>query len=319
MDESSWENLPERDITVLRPTSPADLSEMTPAERYRYMLQHTDGLERKLLQLEFRWRKKLKKWTAASTVCCGFGRIIFAKRVHANLAEKARIKRLCEQRIEISTDALKDGRNAEAIDECDNALGFDPQCFDAFRLKGHAYLALKRFDECEAEYSKAITVNEESVEVLLGRARVRSLQARFADASLDIERCMDLEPRNYRHWLFRGLIRSKLNSWQDAASDFSRCAALGDRSIDCFLRKGMAEAACQRWAAAIESFGEVIRMDDRCAEAFVLRGRAHCCYRKWDRAEADFNTALKIDPGNPDAKAGLEVVFIPHVPLPTVD
>ena len=81
----------------------------------------------------------------------------------------------------------------------------------------------------------------------------------------------------------------------------------------------MAEASAQRWVAAVESIGEALRQDENSKQALLMRGRTYCCMRKWDLAAADFQHVLALFPEDKDAQAALDVVFIPHLPLPLTD
>ena len=104
----------------------------------------------------------------------------------------------------------------------------------------------------------------------------------------------------------------------NAVSDFTKCIELGDLTPSIWIHRGMAEASSQRWSEAVESFTSSLAILSE-ASTFCLRGRVLCCLRKWDDAEADFKRALQLDPGCEDAKAGLLVVGIPHLPLPLTD
>jgi tetratricopeptide (TPR) repeat protein len=110
-----------------------------------------------------------------------------------------------------------------------------------------------------------------------------------------------------------------MNVWPEAASDFAHCTEKGHNDAASYTRRGMAEASAQKWTAAVESFGTALNQDENFVDALVLRGRTYCCMRKWDLAEADFQKVLRLDSHNEVAKAGLAIIFTPHLPLPLTD
>lgn len=170
--------------------------------------------------------------------------------------------------------------------------------------------------EAIREYSQALTLNENHMQVRLGRAKCYLNLKCYKEAEDDIEYLMDIDHKTALYWRLRGMLRSKLCQWLPSAEDFSRAIALGDHSCYAYIHRGMAEGSAQLWYEAEKSFTDALKVDETSDIALVLRGRIHCCNRKWASAESDFKLALGYNPDSQDAKSGLKTINIPHIPLP---
>lgn len=58
---------------------------------------------------------------------------------------------------------------------------------------------------------------------------------------------------------------------------------------------------------SLEILNEQIGIDSSDVQILLLRGRIHYKMQKWGLAMNDYSTVLEIDPGNQEAKSGLEM------------
>lgn len=313
---------------------------LTPAQKYRQALTGLNPHQRQIVRLEHRWHKNLPKWEKAAIEVQRFTRGCIARDHVALLKEEAHTNRLKLEHVATALASLRRKKFTQAIEEAAVALQLNPQCFEAFRIRGHAKLALalelrhsrkknpidkqatEKQTEKEAyldtisEYSQALAIEENHVEVRLARARCYLSVEDWKTAEEDIEYLMDIDPRTSLYWRLRGILRSKLCLWSGAAEDFSKSIELGDTSCQAYIHRGMAEGSAQLWFEADRSFTEALNIDECSVSAFVMRGRIRCCQRRWDLAEEDFKHALSLNPDCTDAKTGLKILNIPHIPLP---
>lgn len=307
-----------------------DAEFLTPAMRYRRALTELDGMGRVIMKLEHRWNKNLKKWTAAAVKVQALALGVGERRKIAVLVERRRVARLVDVKVKEALQHLRWKRYAECLATAEAVLELDPASFAARRLRGHTYVATQHFTQAIEEYTGALEEEADDTEVRLGRARCYLKLNQWDSAEEDLYELMRLEPVNPDHWRLRGTVRARLHRWPGAVDDLSKCIELGDHSADAYLRRGMAEASAQRWAAAEQSGSEALRAaaaeearagggGPRTVRAHCLRGRVRMCARQWDKAEEDFNAALAFDPNAAEALAGMEVLSIPHLPLPLVD
>jgi len=301
----------------------------TPAQKYRQALIDLSGSEREILRLEQRWKKNALKWKKAATKVQNCIRSVFARRIVAIKRAKAKVDQKKCDLVAKAIDSYRLRRMDDAPRLASGALDIDPGCFEGYRVKGHVFLATKKYNEAIAEYTKVLGLVQDSTsrdacefntnECRFGRSRCYSILGLWKQAQNDLVFLMGVDPENSKYCYYRGLIRSRKKLWTLAAKDFAKCVELGDSSVAMWLRRGMAEASSQMWAEAAESFSAALLQDERAVEAYCLRGRTYCCLRKWEEAELDFKKALEINPDCQEAKDGLETVNIPHLPLPLRD
>jgi len=309
---------------------------LTPAQKYRQALTGLNPHQRQIIRLEHRWSKNLLKWEKATINIQRAIRGSIA-RAHASLLKEEKyINHLRLEYVATALDAFKRKKFSLAISDAAEALKLNPECAEAFRIRGHCKLAFaleikqnqiknnnidkevvkKSYLDAITEYSQALQLEENLVEVRLARARAYLTIGDWKSAEDDIEFLMDIDPRTALYWRLRGILRSKLCLWSKAAEDFSKSIDLGDMSSQAYIHRGMAEGSAQLWFEADRSFSEALRMDECSVSALVLRGRVRCCQRKWDLAEDDFKHALSLSPSCADAQTGLDNLNIPHIPLP---
>ena len=300
---------------------------LTPAQHYRKAMTDLTGVERELVQLEQRWKKKINKWSSAAVVVQSLARGYFARTRVAVIREKVRIEKKQKDHAEKALWHLRFKRYDEALREAAEALEMGEN-FGSRRVRGHTFLSLKKFQDAVIEYDLALTIEPDDIEVRLGRTRCFTHLQDYQHAKDDLAHLMDLPGKSDPQWYFmRGLIHGKLKQWQEAVNDFGRVVTLKGKGLPPdLIRKGFAEAAAQRFEAAAATFSESLRIqeklkieDDNTVKALYLRGRTYCCLRDWGAAEDDFHSALKIEPTCKEAKRGIEVVNIPHLPLPLTD
>ena len=66
---------------------------LTPAQHYRKAMTDLTGVERELVQLEQRWKKKINKWSSAAVVVQSLARGYFARTRVAVIREEVRIEK----------------------------------------------------------------------------------------------------------------------------------------------------------------------------------------------------------------------------------
>jgi tetratricopeptide (TPR) repeat protein len=117
-----------------------------------------------------------------------------------------------------STQLVRDGRYAEAIETATREIASQPDEPEAFFNRGQALTALDRFDEAAADYERALalddsasSVDPESVDDELFFALRSAAERRKADPAAAVE---TLE--RYRRILPRGRHIDDIAKWRDS-------------------------------------------------------------------------------------------------------
>ena len=296
-----------------------NMEELTPAQQYRLALSKLSDHEKLIMRLENRWKKNVDKWIRASIRVQAVYRGYRGKRVAMGLRGKARVLKMKLDLVAKAQEAFRWKKWEELMNSSAEVLKMDPEHVEVRRLRGHCHLGQKQYREAIEEYSEALLRDKNHIECRTARVRCLSILREYSSAFEDFNHLMEIDSENSSYWHLRGLIHGKLNMWPQAAADFEQCVELGDSEPSDYIRRGMAQASSQRWEDAIASFGEALRRDERNVMALYMRGRVYCCYRKWAEAEEDFNMALRWDPRCEEAQRGLEIIAIPHLPLPLTD
>lgn len=60
-------------------------------------------------------------------------------------------------------------------------------------------------------------------------------------------------------------------------------------------------------AGSLDIVNRIIESNNGNGEAFLLRARIHYKIQQWGKAMNDYNSVLEIEPGNQEAKSGIEM------------
>jgi len=58
---------------------------------------------------------------------------------------------------------------------------------------------------------------------------------------------------------------------------------------------------------SLEAVSKIIQKENENGDAFLLRARIYYKMQQWGKAINDYSTVLEIDPGNQEAKSGIEM------------
>jgi tetratricopeptide (TPR) repeat protein len=158
---------------------------LTPAQKYKRALTSLSGEERAIMRLEHRWNKNIPKWTKATTYIQKIIRGFIARDRVSIMKEGIRIENLKQKCVAVALESLRSKKYNQAIIDTEEALKLDPNSFEAYKIRGHARLALaleikhknrtltkkdkigekKAYIAAIDEYSQALKLNEMLIQV----------------------------------------------------------------------------------------------------------------------------------------------------------
>ncbi len=130
-------------------------------------------------------------------------------------------------------------------------------------------------------------------------------EARLAD----IDRALDVAPRDAELLAERGLVLLELQRFDAALVEFERALELDDATDAAYFGRGMALGRLGRIDAGIADLTTFIERNPRSALAYTKRGVRHLWNGDPASAERDFRAALAIDANNAEAHDDLGVIL----------
>ncbi|MCP4680150.1 MAG: tetratricopeptide repeat protein [Deltaproteobacteria bacterium] len=165
-------------------------------------------------------------------------------------------------------------------------------------------IRLKRYEEAECAYRKAIDLSEEekdSTWVSLGKLLHENLE-RFDDAISAYQKAIELDPKSVTPWIQLGLLyQNCLKQYDDAQLAFRAGIEADPESPAPWTRLGvLSQHHTKRYDEAEEAYRKAVSINPRYDWAWSKLGELlYSRLQKFDEAEQALKEAIRIDPKDP--------------------
>ncbi len=163
-------------------------------------------------------------------------------------------------------------------------------------MRGLCCFKMKRYEEAEAEYTRAIDLDPKFAMAYSNRGNAREGRGDLEGAIADHTKAIDLHPKYAAAYTNRGNAKSGRGDLDGAIADYSKALVLDPKNASAYYNRGLANGHIGDLDGAISDFTKAIDLDSQDAMAYNNRGGAK--YRKGnlDGAIADYSKALELDP-----------------------
>jgi tetratricopeptide (TPR) repeat protein len=163
------------------------------------------------------------------------------------------------------------GRQAEALSDCETAIGQDPSLALAYLVRGTA----------------------------------RWQRAEYAASWSDFNQTIQLAPDTIPAYFRRGLAYAKLGQLPRAVADLTQALRLDPRSAHTYMNRAIVYGMAGQQELALHDLASAVQIDARYAVAYCnQRARVQAALGHHDQAAADYSVSLLIDRNNPIAQSG---------------
>jgi protein O-mannosyl-transferase len=153
-----------------------------------------------------------------------------------------------------------------------------------------------RYDEAAAHFEKALRIDPNFYDSLVGMGVTREFQDRLPEAIDYFQAAIGLQPGAPTAHVQLGHVLWKQNSDQAALDEIRRASQLAPKDADIRADFGLALQLVGRFPEAIEQFHEAIRMNPNNAEAHANLGLALLASGKPRESIPEFEMALRLKP-----------------------
>jgi tetratricopeptide (TPR) repeat protein len=159
------------------------------------------------------------------------------------------------------------GEYAEATQQLSRVIELNPGSVWAIRLRGQAYLSLRRFEEALADFTRATYYYPNSPLLIALRGRTYQAMGRLEEALDDLNRAIDLDANlDAATFTARGKIHSTMGHYKEALADFTRATHLypdDPEAYAAFVLRGQTYQAMGRLQEAQHDLNQVISIGER--------------------------------------------------------
>lgn len=190
----------------------------------------------------------------------------------------------------------RSGALAEAVD-----LGADlsrryPESALVLNILGAAHIGLDQFEEAQAAYARAATLNPGDAEIHNNHGIALRRLARFDEAIAAFTRALAICPDHAEAHFNMGNALSDLGKMEAAIASYERSMAMQPGFADGWNNLGYAYHQRHRPTEALDAFGRALAIRPSFPGALNNLGNLLVDYRNWPGAIDTFRMSLEIDP-----------------------
>ncbi len=164
-------------------------------------------------------------------------------------------------------------RNSVAV--CEKLVRLKPDDASARVLLGNAYAEVGRAQEATICYQEALGLDPNCFDAYLGIGKVQFDHGAFSEAVASYEKALKIRPRSASAHLSLGLALSNAGRYEEAMQAFQRAKELDPTVVETQVLTGRSYLQAGMYAQAIESFRDAVRTDQEHAQAYFNLGRAY--------------------------------------------
>ncbi len=194
---------------------------------------------------------------------------------------------------------LKDWPKAQAA--LLHLVALVPRSAEAHHRLGRVFQAQEQFGLAEDEFRKALTLDHDYVDALIGLGQVEAQTGRIVDGLRHLDQAIELDPSRGEAHIARGQAMETLGRPGDALTAYFRTLETDPNSATALKRVAFLQLDQGRYDQALTRLEQAIELLPDDPDARLLRGRAHLALHHLPDAVEDFRFAAEKLPNRPDA------------------
>lgn len=132
---------------------------------------------------------------------------------------------------------LDSGKYAEAMNDFDKVLTYDPHNADAYVNRAILFIISTQYDEAKAELLKARKFAPKNPVIFFNESVIALAQNNTTLALNSIDSCISLDPEYGRAYFEKGLILSNMKQYQEAIRVLRKARSLDDPDAGTLIKK----------------------------------------------------------------------------------
>ncbi|GAB1370685.1 hypothetical protein MASR1M45_07460 [Candidatus Kapaibacterium sp.] len=150
----------------------------------------------------------------------------------------------------------------------------------------------RKYDELESIKEKFI--DNDIYAIARGNEKVRL--GDMKGALLELNRAIELNPKDEVAYTRRGVVNFELGSYSQAINDFNKVIELSPESFFAYHNRAALKVKLGDLKGAIADYDMAIKLNPKSSEEYYQRGETRFNLKEFDKALADFDYAIKLNP-----------------------
>jgi protein O-GlcNAc transferase len=169
---------------------------------------------------------------------------------------------------------------------------------------GTVFNDLKRYADALVDFERAISLNPIYSEAYANKGKSLAGLKRHDDALAAYDHALAIKPDLAEAWLGRGIALAELKRFDEAFATFDRALALKPDLSEAWFGRGQAFSKLKRFEDALAAYERALAANPRQAAAWLGRGTVLRELKRCDEAFAAYDKALELKADLPDAWVG---------------
>ncbi|MBR8836422.1 MAG: tetratricopeptide repeat protein [Stigonema ocellatum SAG 48.90 = DSM 106950] len=183
----------------------------------------------------------------------------------------------------------------EAISSYDTLLKRKPNDPIARTERGSVLLKLQRIPEALESYQKALDIDKNFYEALMGKGNALSnIPGKELEAFFAFDQASQIRPKDYQVWHNRGTILAQsLKKYDDALKSFDRAIELRSDFFSAWVSKGLVLSELKNYNEALAAFDKAKNLNPKDPYVWAYRGDTLDQLGRKQEAQNSYNEAVK--------------------------
>ncbi len=160
----------------------------------------------------------------------------------------------------LSVIALQRGDPGQALAWTDKAIALNDGLVELWNNRALALAELKRYDEAQAAFARAIGIQSENWEAYYNLGRMLLIQKRFAEAEPAIRRASELDPNSAQTFNNLGMVLHELYRYDEAIAAYDRALEIAPDYVEAMSNKAAALQCATRLTEAESIYRKAIEL-----------------------------------------------------------
>lgn len=167
---------------------------------------------------------------------------------------------------------------------------------DIYNVRGNAYLALRKVDDAQSTFEKALKVFPDSVDAYLGMSRLALLDNDINEALRQTETALSMAPQNLKAWLFKAVLLMDQKKDDEARSAFNHVLQVDKSNVPAHLGLASLDMSQKKLEVAKSEIDTALKIAPKSLSALYALGLVEFERRNLKDALDAVQKVLKVAP-----------------------
>ena len=207
-------------------------------------------------------------------------------------------------------------RDSLAFDALQRSLSKDSSHSEVYNQLGVLYMRNRNYEQAAAMFEKRINLDSTAVGAYVNYALSHMALGHWSIAYIALRQTLNLRPHYLQGHLYIARTLLQMDSLKAARSEYDTVVQLIDTATTMY-RTELAEAQGingfdlllqKKYPQAVSMLKSSVQLVENNYQTHLWYAQALALSNKRDEATVEYKIVLKLDPGNKDAKKGLEIL-----------